>query len=262
MQRSMYAFLVLFLSLCHFADGQPGPLFVPCLDTMVINAREVFVARVVQTCREGGRCSASNNVIVEIEKWMKGGGRDGKLQYRIEASDTALSEWKMGTSRLLVFGSQGNGKAIDLSDPELKVLTADMEVVRVPEVVLDAAQRAIDNHRNIYGILTFRRRIPLEAAKAVGRGWDMVSEVPADSELENWAIAALNSSEAGERADAAAALGYFPSEVNAERLKLLLEDPALSENGPGAVNIYFVRQNAYKSLQRMGLKVAEPVLEK
>ena len=89
-----------------------------------------------------------------------------------------------------------------------------------------------------------------------------MTTVPADSDLEQWALSALDSRQDTERAEAANALGYFPSEDNAARLKRLLDDPAISNNGPGVANIYFVRQNAYQSLRRMGVTVPKPVLQK
>jgi hypothetical protein len=229
---------------------------------MVINTREVLVARVVGICGSV-RCGAGSNVVVEIEGWLKGGGQSSEMQYRINAPAEALTGWKTRSSRLLLIGdSPGSGKAIDLSDPDLKVLTADMQVLRDPQQVLQAAQKAIDSHRNIYGMFTFTRHIPLEVAKAVGRGWDMTSDVPADSDLENWAQVALYSNEVLERAEAAAALGYFPSQLNAERLKPMLNDPALLANGPGNINYYFVRRNAYESLLRMGVREPAPMLQK
>jgi hypothetical protein len=96
----------------------------------------------------------------------------------------------------------------------------------------------------------------------LGQTTQPLTVVPADADLEHWALSALDSPQAVERADAADALSHFPSEANAERLKGLLDDPALSDSGPGAVNVYIVRTKAYQSLLSMGVRVPEPVLRK
>ena len=59
-----------------------------------------------------------------------------------------------------------------------------------------------------------------------------------------------------ERAEGADALRHFPSESNIARLKALLDDPGLHPNDGGP--IYLVRQYAYYSLSRMGVRVPEP----
>jgi hypothetical protein len=247
------------------ANAQPIAFHIPCLDTMAINAEYVFVGKIV-AIHELVRSGANTNVDVSVEKWLKGDGQSDTTQARIDVPVTVLTDWKIRASRLLIFNGVGGGKlagvedlerAMDLSDPDLRVLTADMEVLRDPEQILQAAQGAIQRHPGVYRISTFTRNVPTETARMFGQTLWPVTTVPADADLERWALSALDSEQAGERAEAADALWRFPSEANAARLKLLLDDPALSDK-----NIYFVRKRAYESLLDMGVRVPEPVLEK
>jgi HEAT repeat protein len=102
----------------------------------------------------------------------------------------------------------------------------------------------------------------------------LVTGVPINADLEHWAQSVLDANQKGisggpdyvdrdaERKEAADALGHFPSEANATRLKRLLNDQAVTVGDRAGVEIYFVRQIAYESLERMGVKVPEPVLRK
>jgi hypothetical protein len=255
-----------------YAGAQPGPSYVPCLDTMAVNSATVSVVVIADLCPPAS-CGKGSNVIVNVEERLKGnsgverpaGSRDA---LQINAPATTLAGWKVGASRLLVFdhldrnGVDANQEVIDLSARDSRVLTADMRILLGPEQILEATRRAIRRHPNVYGMLTFSRSLPAEIAHELGVQWWPMTTIPADSELEQWALSALDSRDDNERSEAASALGYFPSDDNASRLKRLLDDPALSNNGPGVVNFYFVRQNAYRSLVRMGVTVPRPVFEK
>jgi hypothetical protein len=242
--------------------------WVPCLDTMAINSTAIFVGEIEDLCTPA-HCSQDNNAIVRVEEDVKG-DEGSRFQFRIDAPAATLADWRERGSRLLIFDhlasdlSWGNRKVktIDLSARDLKVLTADMRVLTDPAQILQAVKEAIGRHPNVHGIVTFSRNIPPAVGQQIGvTVWPMTT-VPADSELERWALSALDSRQDAERAEAAAALGNFPSEANAARLKSLLDDPALSNNGPGNTNFYIVRQNAYRSLVRMGVTTAKPVLQK
>jgi hypothetical protein len=260
------------LLLASFAVAQPGPSYVPCLDTLAINSEAVFVVTIAELCTPG-HCNRENNVIVNVEQRLKGDEVDhgDKYQFRIDAPAATLADWKERRSQLLVFDHLGSDRSwggnekvrtIDLSARDLRILTADMSVLSDPELIIESAKEAIRRHLNVYGIVTFSRSIPPVIAHVLGVDFWPKTTVPADSDLERWALSALDSKEDNERSEAADALGYFPSDANAARLRPLLDDPALSNNGYGNVNVYFVRQNAYRSLRRMGVTVPKPVIEK
>ena len=256
------------LLLVSLANAQPGPSYVPCLDTMAINSASVFVVTIFDLCTPA-HCTHDNNVIVSVEEHLKGDPGD-RFQFRIDAPAATLADWKDRGSRLLIFDHLGSDpswgnpkvKAIDLSGRDLKILTADMSVLVDPAEILRAAKEAIGRHRNVYGMVTFSRSIPDAIARQLGVDVWPKTTVPADSDLERWALSCLDSKQDNERSEAADALGYFPSEANAARLRPLLDDPALSNNGYGNANFYFVRQNAYRSLMRMGGTVPKPVFQK
>ena len=236
---------------------------------MAVNSAVVSVVKIAELCSPPS-CSQGNNVILNVEEHLKGNEGD-RFQFRIAASATTLTNWKSRSSRLLIFDHLGNDPShasneklyvIDLSAYNLKILTADMTILSDPEQIIQVTKKAIHRHPNVYGMFTFSRHIPAETAAQIGSVLWPMTTVLADSDLEQWALSNLNSRQDMERAEAADALGYFPSEANAARLRPLLGDPALSNNGPGVANIYFVRQNAYRALVRMGVAVSKPVLQK
>jgi hypothetical protein len=251
--------LLLLMPGVRFADAQPGPVYVPCLDTMAVNSQFVFVGKIVEMC-DPSRCAADSNVVVNVERRLKGEISD-TIQARVSAQAATLLDWKNRSSRLLIFngdetdvasGLEGAEKAIDLSDPNLKVLTASMQVLESPQQVLQATQSAIDRHPGVYRISTFMRTIPPETAGILGVKTTpsqpyIATTVPADSDLEHWAVSALDSRKDAERAQAASVLWRFASEANVERLKRLLADPVSS-----------VRRSAFNSLTSIGVKVPEP----
>ena len=235
---------------------------------MAINSAAVFVITIAELCTPA-HCTKDNNVIVNVEERLKGDEGD-KFQFRIDAPAATLADWKDRGSRLLVFDHLGSDpswgdakvKTIDLSARDLKILTADMNVLSDPALIIETAKEAIRRHLNVYGMVTFSRSIPPVIAHELGVDVWPKTTVPADSDLERWALSALASRQDIERSEAADALGYFPSDANAARLRPLLDDPALSNNRYGNANVYFVRQNAYRSLRRMGVEVPQPVLQK
>lgn len=242
------------------AQAQPGPPFVPSVDTLAINSKYIFIGRITETHKLS---SADSNVNASVERWLKGDGQGDRIQARIDVADSLLSEWKAKQSRLVIFNHvEGDTeRAIDLSDPDLKVLTSGMEIIRSPEQVLQAIQDALDRHPGVYAINTVRRSIPSEIAHDLNQVIPPQTAVPADADLERWALSNLNSNQVSERTEAVDALKFFPSESNADRLKELLKDPTLVKNGASG-EIYIVRQYAYHSLLFMGYRAPEPVLRK
>ncbi len=173
-----------------------------------------------------------------------------------------LARWRDLGSRLLIFeGGQPDQisfpktNVLDLSYPN-RVFTADMKILNDPVQILQALQNAIARYRG-GGIATFVRSLPA----GDGVSGSLYTAVPADKDLESWAISAVDSKEDGERNEAAQALGNFPSGANVERLKRMLDDPAII-NINGTRQVYRVRQSAWESLTRMGVTVSKPVLEK
>jgi len=261
----------LFVPSVNAQDGNPR---VACLDTMAINSDYVFVGRIVEVRKS---ITTENDVDVNVERWLKGEGNIGKYGTTIaDAGERVLTDWKTQGSRVLIFQLPSNHStvstgimvnAINLSDPDLKVLTADMQLLRDPQQVLRATENAINRHRGIQRISIVMRTLPDDIAAAFGHPnqkprinelADLVEDVPIDADLEHWAQSAVNSKRDTERQDAARALGYFPSDANAALLKRLLDDPAVMRPYYRSDLYYFVRDTARDSLQRMGRKAPEP----
>jgi hypothetical protein len=267
MRLKAYHLLFLLVACITLARAQPLNSTIPCIDTLAINAESVFVAKVTGIHELDG---ARTNVNVSVELWLKGDGQSDEFQTRIddvivEASNPIVQEFKNKGTRLLMFdGVPGDFQhPIDLSSPALKLITADMRVLRDPNNVISATREAIRLHPGVYRISTFRKRVPTEVARTWGQSQGtLYTDVPADAALERWAVKAIDSRDDAERAEGANALSLFPSGENAELLKKLLSDTALSAIEVERPRSYFVRNAAYQSLMRMGVRVPQPILEK
>jgi hypothetical protein len=120
----------------------------------------------------------------------------------------------------------------------------------------------VGSHLPLYNT-SLGRALICEAAKTWGPSqYPLYTDVPADAALERRAVNAVDSRDDWERAEGAAALCLFPSGENAELLKKLLSDTALSAPGSERPRSYIVRTVAYQSLMRMGVRVPQPILEK
>jgi hypothetical protein len=260
MSRRLLGVVILLVLTESLAEAQPGPPFVPSVDTLAINSQYIFIGRIIDIHKLS---SANTNALVSVERWLKGDGQSDRIDARIDAPDSKLSEWKSKQNRVVIFSHvQGDTeRVVDLSDPDLKVLTSSMEILRSPDQVLQTIQDALDRHPGVYAINTFRRTVPEQIGRELNSYTLPQTTVPADAELQRWALYNLGSSVVSERAEAADALKFFPSESNADRLKGLLNDPGVIENGPGQF-LYIVHRNAYYSLLYMGYRVAEPILKK
>ena len=257
--------------------AQRGNPTVACLDTMVVKAKTVFVGRVVEAApyRQGHGA----NVVFEVEKRLRGSVTD-RTEVAVRASDAALARWKTEGHRLLIAvpadglvpadaADEGYQSAIDLSAPNLTVVRADMTILQNADSVVAAAEEAIRTHPGGDGIKTFMRTIPIQSAWTLrptddcelDEKWSLnclVTLVPVDENLERWALNAVQSPYVWERADGAAALRNFPSDDHIALLKTLLEDEGLNAFPDGP--IYLVRQQAYRALSLIGVRVPEPVV--
>jgi hypothetical protein len=258
--------------LSSVAAAQPGPTYVDCLDTLAINSRGVFVATVSDLC-DAAHCSQGNNAVLKVERYLKGNAGD-RFQFALDAPDPLVAEWKTEGSRLLIFDGLtddlGSGassmRIIDLSQPAARVLTADMHALSDGQQILAVAEQAIQRNPNVLRMVTFERPLTGDAAKAFG-GFSPVTRVPADAELEHWAVGVLQGKPGdASRWQAVQALGLFRSEETTRLLRSLLNDPATvvlqrAESNLGVeVQAYPVREQAYQVLRGWGVAVPQPVL--
>jgi hypothetical protein len=233
---------------------------------MVVTAASVLVGRFVETFPTVVRAPGRTWTFT-VEKTLKGDVSD-PTQALTKAPQATLDAWKTQGHRLLIVSSASGGppSVIDLAAPDLKVLTADMTVLRDAGSIIAAAEDALRTHSGVSEIETFLRTTSPVIARMLFPGVNCVPEnayslcpvtkVPVDGALEQWAVGAIQSEQVWERAEGAGALGHFPSDANITRLKALLDDPGLQPHADGPV--YLVRRRAYEALSRMGVRVQEP----
>lgn len=261
--------------------AQQGYTVVPCLDVLAVNSTSVFVAKVVNLCG-AVPCEGQNNVIVNIEGFLKGGNHTGEAEEHINnVSTSSLLDWKDHGNTLLMFSgtddeppyaAQNVEKVFDLSDPNLKALTENMQVLTGADQIVRAAENAIARWPGVARIYTVQRDVPLEAAGLLGVAGPPVTYVPADTNLERWAESVLQERNSGEegwrrRVEAIGALRYFKSDKHVQLLTQLLSDPSTSVTRPAEYNMgvevrsFRVREEAYNLLTNWGVKVTKPVLQ-
>jgi hypothetical protein len=160
------AVALLLPSLAIFVHAQHGPMHLLCIDTLAINSKSILVGKIAEI-HDVAPNVPDANVSVRVERWLKGGAGSDTIETRIESPVVVLTQFKDQGSRLLIFTGvdtikvfHGNGNAIDLSSPSL-ILTADMKVLKDPEQILQATQKAIERYRGVSDIATFQRSLPL-----------------------------------------------------------------------------------------------------
>lgn len=250
------------------ASAQPIFGYPKCVDSMAIDCDELVVGTVVDfgdeaTIDEFGGCPTT----ISVEETLKGRHRR-QLEIRFLYPRSVLAKWKDQSHRLLVANSRRptGGVAIDLSSDDLAVLTADLKVLRKPEMIIVAARATIRRMPGVTRIATFQIDIPRSVI--AGTKWTenlgVRIAVPVDGRLERRAHEALKSNDYSRRREAAEALRYFKSDDNIARIKDLLADPGWghlrhpAENRGIAVRFFGVRKEAYETLIYWGIPIEKP----
>ena len=268
--------LILLATLTAASPAQPGPTYLPCLDTWTLNSSSVFVARIVEVC-SASRCGGSNVVALNVQRTLKG-TQPRQLKIAIDASPDELKDWKHRKASLLIFDglnaspnqdpAQPTAEALDLSDPELSILNANLEPLHGADPILEATGSILQNHPGVDHILTFPRML-LDETRGLDASLPPLVPVPVSPSLEAWARSTLlgpphPAIDQALRPEAVAALQFFPSPANTALLRSLLNDPA-STVQPAEFNLglevrtFPVRLEAYTVLKEWKIDVAEPV---
>ncbi len=264
--RLLWLALVPPLALGHALHAQ-NPEAVPCLDTLAITSPQVLIGKIVDVqdlkTKENG-----SEVEVKVDRQLKGGAVDTRVKIVVEGvGKPTLVSWRDAGSQALFFYGYARTpttprygpNAISLSDPGLKVLTADMRVLNDPQEIVRATVNAIESHPvgNPVPIVTFW--LTDQASRSLGHADQAhcycITSVPVDKSLEQLAKNEIVSGSGTERENGARLLVNFPTPANIELLRSLLTDPAVSQ-----FHYYFVRAAAYDSLRRIGVAVAEPIV--
>jgi len=236
MPRFAFAALVGCRPLASFA--QPLIDSVTSIDSLVINADHVYVAKIIKVRDEpipGG--SKMPGFTFEVDEYLKVPineklSRENKLMGMfVSPPTTKYKDWMNRSCQLLIIAndvSTHSPVVIELAPKKADVFTADFRLLHDPSEIIQAAKDAIARTpSNILRLYTFRLMLPSEIYK--GTRWEgdygLEMEVPADSQLEKWAIESLSHESPLNRRTATQALRYFKSEQNAKLIAELLDDP-------------------------------------
>ena len=144
---------------------------------------------------------------------------------------TKYKDWMERSSQLLIMYNESNPHhptVIELTPRTADVFTADFRLLRKPKQIIQAAKDAIERTpSNVLRLRTVRLMAPRDLCK--GTRWEdsagLMLEVPADAQLEKWAIGLLREKSPSMRRQAAEVLRYFKSERNIKLVAELASDP-------------------------------------
>ncbi|WP_425395605.1 hypothetical protein [Aeoliella sp.] len=253
------------------ATAQPLGFTTESLESLVINADRVLVAKIVEVRDDpipGG--SKRPRITIEIEETLKYPlfeERHDKLGLFVEHPTTGFKEFEERSSRLLVAHRDDepfSPRLIELAPGKTEVFLSDFTLLHEPEAVVEAAREIIRRApTNVRQLHTFRLVIPQETLAETKNGPYLQLTVPVDEQLQERAIGFLDSKTYTKRSEAARILRYFKSDANIDRLRTLLDDPGygwMADNKGNRSKYYGVRNAAYETLKAWGVEVERPVM--
>ena len=241
-------------------SAQPLVHVVPSIDSLAINADYVYVARIVGVRDEpipGG--SDMPGFTFEVEAYLKTPMKE-ELTPQIERRGMFVNpptakykDWMKRSSRLLILSDDlrpHQPVVIELTPNKPDILTADFKLLHEADEIILAARDAIERTpSNVRKVYTHSLMVPRELYK--GTHWEggdgLMLEVPADVQLETWAIKSIRDEDPWNRLRATQSLRYFKSKSNAKLIAELLKDPAAD-----------VREAANRILQRWEMETRSP----
>lgn len=162
--------------------------------------------------------------------------------------------------------SMNRGPVLDLAKlPAVGLPTRDFKLVTTEKDIVTRIKAALATK----GIRPGRASLeaPLQTSP-VGRafysGSSVMVTVPLDDVTLAVAVAGLSHKQVWPRNEAVQILAHFKSKANIGRLKGLLSDPGIARRTTKGqtTDVYLVRETAYATLQKWGVKVAQPQLVK
>lgn len=252
------------LSLCVITTltgmtfAQPLIDTVASIDSLVINADYVYVGRIIKVRDEpipGG--SQMPGFAFEVDEYLKVPMEEDltpeikKRGMFVSPPTSKYKDWLDRSCRLLIISNDSSPDCptvIELAPTGADVFTAELRLLHDPSEIIQAAKDAIERTpSNIRRLCTLRIMLPRERCK--GTRWEggdgLMVEVPADAQLEKWAIGSLDHQNPWNRRWAAQALRYFKSAQNAEYVAKLLKDPDSA-----------VRYAAHQTLERWEIQAS------
>jgi HEAT repeats len=250
------------LSFCVIAV-LAGPTFaqplidsVASIDSLVINGDYVYVGKIIKVRDEpipGG--SKMPGFTFEVDEYLKVPMEEDltpEIKQRgmfVSPPTAKYKDWMNRSCRLLIISNDSNPHCptvIELAPNRAAVFTAKFSLLHDPSEIIQAAKDAIERTpSNIRRLCTLCLMLPREIYK--GTHWEggdgLMLEVPADAQLEKWAIESVDHKNPLIRRHAAQSLRYFKSERNAKLVAKLLDDPESD-----------VRYAAHQTLERWELQ--------
>jgi hypothetical protein len=262
------------------------PPHIQTLDVSLIRGSIVATGRVVDFQQVPGKTDNWRATVL-VSETLRGRPNAtltvevGRLRSRGDVpvrTETIIDAWLRSWALLLIAVPADSAAApviIDLSDPELAVMTADLELLRTPDAVVDAAKDIIRRTPAVATPATFS--VAVEVTKVAGTPVDtrvrysspadfLFADVPVDARLERRAREALGAAERQRRLNAIEALGLFKSASNIALLRELLDDEDWRDTYSfwgrdrtmRRIQYNDIRRQAYTTLRRMGVDVREP----
>lgn len=257
----------------------PPPPHVDTLDLQIARSSRVAIGTIVDILplTNTPRDFYYQEVWILVKENLKGGSSD-RVLIRLGEGPEELARWKENSSSLLILvplDKEGQTTAIDLSDPGLLVVTANLDVLRRSDAVAKAAKEASRQRREIAKAGSFGVLVP--SGKAAGTRLDskepsvrprgfFTAEVPIDDRLEKYALREVDSQNSWQRMNGIQALARFKSVANIRRLTRLLEDDsgwddAYWDEGNNLLHRQYnnVRASAFQALQALNVSSLAPV---
>jgi hypothetical protein len=272
--------LLVALAIPDRAIAQMAPQrFISTVDVQVLNAESVVVGKVSNIMRlEPDRPNGAIDVSLAVEQTLKGNAAQA-AQRHVDRGNLnltkSIADMLKRQTRVLVIGNSW----IPLEGKVPPAPTAGGIVLREPNKIVEYIREVLRKHPGTTRVETFSRPIPKEVENTLepfsSYGFQRGFIVPVDELLETWAREAVRRDTAPiapsasyqttqRRLTAMQALQHFKSDANITLLKELLNDAEFDLRSPESNNgiegrTYRVRREAYDTLKKWGVDVAEPV---
>ena len=253
------------------------PPHIQTLELSLVQASTVVTGSVVDVQPKAGTVD-NWLVTVAVTETLRG-RQEARLTIESNRSTPTVEGWRRTSAPLLISVPADRAvpaTIVDLADPELAVMTADLMLLRTPGQVIDATREIVRAAPAASKPATFG--VAFEATVVAGTSLDtrgrrsslpaafLFADVPVGPRLESYAREQLRAAERERRINAIQALALFTSPLNIDLLRPLLDDEdwrnhyfdSEQDRKMRRVQYNDIRKEAYAVLRRLGVKVEEP----
>lgn len=231
MKAALLFFAAFVLSAVAGAQWSPPPApHFESIDLPAANARAIFLGTLKQLPTTE-RTWEGQKLTFTVKQVLKGKPGD-TAEALVRSNDESLGLWISKPSELLVsINEDGKGSVIDLSSPDLAVLTSDLKLLRKRDDVVKAVRERIQAVNGAPAVPVFSRSLPnwKLAGTPLTKQFNQyrnyfVLDIPADARLEKSARAQIKLPDREARLDAIRALSLFVTPENLALIKSMLND--------------------------------------